>query len=339
MDCPRYNGNSHPEEYVKEMITYCGFKQITDEPEILKFSKLMIDSTIKISQDIDSCEGLVNALKEHITFSIFKNSCKRKLHLLRYKVERDEGDTALFISNFRKLCRNAEINDIEKQKSSLYRTLPNDFFRNEFIKNYSTINSMNDLMICFENTLIEYSNFIRNGSAVAIKHVATGRYLSSWNKSYLTGSKSQMVFCGQSLQDSNAVWLIRSLDSAELLTYHSTVFLQHQNSNAYLDIHTKRDSKSPVSGLTEVSCGSNDNYSDYTWILEHDNSENGEYLKTRDVVILRNTFQDFTSNKHKEETLGSHDVTFTIDNDKLQEVFAHGGEHTENDKWCFELID
>src|SRR6266498_2081403 len=139
MDCPKYDGNIHPEEYIKEIRAYCEFKQITEEHEILKFSKMMIDPTINLHTEIleiKSCKDLIDVLKEHITFAIFKSSCKRKLQLLKYHVEREGGDTPKFIANFRSLCRNAEINDIENQKSHLYNTLPNDFFRNEFIKRY-----------------------------------------------------------------------------------------------------------------------------------------------------------------------------------------------------------
>ncbi|RIA90437.1 hypothetical protein C1645_769890 [Glomus cerebriforme] len=343
MDIPKYIGDVHPEEYIKEIRAYCNFKHITDEEEILKFSRMMIDSTIDISSEVKSCDQLINVLKEHVTFSIFKNSSRRKLHLLKYHLERDGGDTPKFIANFRSLCRDAEINDVEEQKNYLYYTLPNDFFRNEFIKHFDDIKAMNDLVVCFENTLNEYSKFILNGSAVALKHVVTGKYLSSSNKHYETGSKNQMVYCGQSLRDSNAVWTIRCFNSPELLPYESIIYLQHSNTNNYLEICTDRHNKSPVSGYTEVSCGANNNYSDYTWILEHSNSGPKEiYLKTHDVIILKNKYPDYFTNQHKEETLRSLDTVFTVGKDKkeeFQEVFAHSGKINENDEWCIELIE
>jgi hypothetical protein len=194
MDIPRYIGDVHPKEYIKQMRVYCHVNQITSDEEILKFSKLMVDSTIDISTEkIGSCEDLIEALREHITFLIFKNSSIRKLHLLKYQLERDGGDTPKFIAKFRSLCRDAEINEIDKRKNCLYHTLPNDFFRNEFIKHYDEINSMNELVIRFENTLNEYSRFILNGSVVALKHVVTGKYLCSGSKHYETGSKNQLV--------------------------------------------------------------------------------------------------------------------------------------------------
>src|SRR5581483_3447398 len=109
MELPRYTGESHPAEYIREMRAYCNFKNITEEEEILKFSKMMVDSTIDIPPNVDSCDELIKALKSHISFPIFINSCKRKLHLLKYSSEREGGDTPKFITNFRALCRDAEI--------------------------------------------------------------------------------------------------------------------------------------------------------------------------------------------------------------------------------------
>ncbi|RGB41917.1 hypothetical protein C1646_810326 [Rhizophagus diaphanus] len=342
MDIPKYIGDVHPEDYIKEMRIYCNFKQITNEDDVLKFSKLMVDSTIDFpSKNIESCEDLIKELKEHITFLIFKNSSIRKLHLLKYQLERDGGDTPKFIANFRSLCRNAEISDIDRQKHHLYYTLPNDFFRNEFIKHYDDIKTMNDLVICFESTLNEYSRFILNGSVVALKHVATGKYLTSSIKHYETGSKNQVVFCGKSLRDSNSAWTIKCLQSPEFLPYESIIYLQHNNTNNFLEICSDRHNLSPVSKLTEVSCGSNNNYSDYTWILDRSKPESkDEYLKTQDIILLRNKYPDYLTNKQKEEVLGCKDIMFTIGEDEYQEVYAHSKDNIdEYDEWCIELIE
>ncbi|PKY40051.1 hypothetical protein RhiirA4_415540 [Rhizophagus irregularis] len=79
MEPPIYDGRIHPNEYIKKMRTYCNFRQIKNEKEILKFAIMNIDSTIDIPKNITSFDVLVNVLKEHISFNIFKNSCKRKL--------------------------------------------------------------------------------------------------------------------------------------------------------------------------------------------------------------------------------------------------------------------
>jgi len=340
MDIPKYTGSVHPEQYIKEMRAYCNFKHITDEREIVKLSKTMVDSTIVIPSEIESCEDLIKALKGHITFPIFKNSCKRKLHLLKYRSEREGGDTPKFIANFLSLCRDAEIDDVDIQKNTLYYTLPNDFFRNEFIRKYDDIKSIMDLLILFENTLNEYSKFILNGAVVALKHVGTGKYLSSNDKTYVTGSKDQVAFCGQFLRDSHATWTIKCLDNRDMLPYGCTIYLQHEKTKKFLEICSDRHNKSPASNNTEVGCGSDNNYSDYTWILEQGKSEKKDSnLKSRDTIILRNTYSDYITNQQRNEVLGSHEITFALEGESFQEVFVHGGEPNENDEWIIELIE
>ena len=56
------------------------------------------------------------------------------------------------------------------------------------------VNSTNELIKEFEDIVLEESNLIRNGSIVALKHVSTGKYLSSIkNLHYTTGSGQQLV--------------------------------------------------------------------------------------------------------------------------------------------------
>ena len=63
-----------------------------------------------------------------------------------------------------------------------------------FIKNEKW-KSINELIKEFEDIILEESILIKNGSTVALKHVATGKYLSSIeNLLYTTGSKAQLVY-------------------------------------------------------------------------------------------------------------------------------------------------
>src|SRR5688572_3244835 len=185
MDIPVYDGNIHPDEWIKNFngAKYNGSTSLVDS------------TTIKLPAKINSFEELRNALKDDISFTVFKNTNKKKLQLLKYIPEYEGGDTSKFISTFRKLCYNAEINDIEEQKNYLYRSFPNNYFLTEFIKRKEKINSMNDLIKEFEEIVTEGSNLIRNGYIVALKHVATGKYLSSIeNLRYTTGSRTQLVY-------------------------------------------------------------------------------------------------------------------------------------------------
>ncbi|CAB4495338.1 unnamed protein product [Rhizophagus irregularis] len=59
---------------------------------------------------------------------------------------------------------------------------------------------MNDLINEIEEIVSIESNLIKNESIVALKHVSTGKYLSSIeNLCYTTGSKLQLVFSDSQL--------------------------------------------------------------------------------------------------------------------------------------------
>ncbi|CAB5207601.1 unnamed protein product [Rhizophagus irregularis] len=68
---------------------------------------------------------------------------------------------------------------------------------------------MNDLVKEFAEIIADELNLIRNRSIIALKHVATGKYLSSIdNLRYTTGSKRQLAFAGSPEPDLNALWKI-----------------------------------------------------------------------------------------------------------------------------------
>ena len=194
----RYDGNIHPDEWINDVQQYCEMMEIVGSKPRLNTAKSFVDSTISLPTGIDSLEKLRNALKDDVSFTLFKNMNKRKLQSLKYIPERNGGNTFNFILNFRKLCYNAEINDIEEQKKYFYRSLPNcdlhNYFMTEFFKRKEKITSMNDLIKEFGEIILDESNLIEDGSIIALKHVATGKYLSSIkNLCYTTGSKSQVV--------------------------------------------------------------------------------------------------------------------------------------------------
>ena len=135
MDLPKYDGNIHPDEWIKDIQKYDRFWKERYGLGYLNYAISLVDSTINLPAEIDDYEKLRNALKQDISFTVFKNTNKRKLQSLKYIPEREGGDTSKFISTFRKLCYNAEINDVEEQKKYLYSSLPMNHFNyisNEF---------------------------------------------------------------------------------------------------------------------------------------------------------------------------------------------------------------
>ncbi|PKK77024.1 hypothetical protein RhiirC2_844674 [Rhizophagus irregularis] len=331
MDPQKYNGNIHPDEWISDLQTYFNIKQnlqdfININAVNINIVISLVDSTIKLPTGIDNIEKLRNALKEDITFTVFKNTNKRKLQSLKYNPERKGGDTSNFISTFRKLCYNAEINDIEEQKKILYKSLPNNHFNyvsNEFFEKMKNVNSINELVKRFEEIVLEESNLIRNGS---------------------------IVFVGSSEHIPNSLWKIEFGD--ELATYaNNSIKLQHVLSHKFLGIYyyyydnTNRYyiseySKSPSTNYTEVSCYNNTDH-DYgywngDWMFNHSKLENHQgFLKSNDIINL-NIKKIYANNEV--EFLRSHDIQFTIGNDVFQEVVCHNERLGGNDEWCIELI-
>ncbi|CAG8525529.1 8881_t:CDS:2 [Funneliformis caledonium] len=317
MSLIKYDGNVHPDEWINDIQNYYTFNAACKYG--YNINSLVDDATIKLPSENYGIEELRKIFKEDISFSIFKNANKRKLQLLKYIPEREGGDTLKFISNFRKLCYNAEI-DLEKQKKYLYQSLPNSYFMTEFFKRRETINSTNELIKGFEEIIIDESNLIKNESIVALKHVATGRYLSSIEGiCYTTGSKYQAVFPSNLELESNGLWIIKvhnpHFDNKELASYTNNTALsfQHKSSDKFLGIscnlYRSTYHKSPSTEHTEG------------------------YLKSNDVINLSTI--DVNG---KEQILRSHDFQFTIKNDTFQEVVCHNERLRGNDKWCIELI-
>ncbi|PKC05079.1 hypothetical protein RhiirA5_378910 [Rhizophagus irregularis] len=351
MEVPRYDGSIHPDEWINDIQKYFKLKNINYN--YFSIAKSFVDPTIiSLPAEIYSFEKLSNALKEDISFTVFKNTNKRLLRVLKYIPERQNGETPKFISKFRKYCYNAEINDIEEQKNYFCHSLPNNNdncnynYLLEFTKRKENIKSMNDLIREFEEIVTDELNLIRNESIVALKHVATGKYLSSIeNIHYTTGSKSQVAFVSSQVLGPNALWKIifgknRYYDPQDGDSYiydsHS-IKLQHIDSYKFLGIN-RVCYKSPISEHTEVSC----EYYSSDWKVNHSKLENRQrYLKSNDVINLSvNKFYDNNGMHYiqGEEFLRSHDIQFTIGNDTFQEIVCHNERLGGNDEWCIELI-
>ncbi|GBB85835.1 hypothetical protein RclHR1_12290004 [Rhizophagus clarus] len=326
--------------WIKQIRSFCYLKQIRTEKDILNICIGMVDVPIKNPEKIKTLDDLINALKSNVAFTVFKNSSQRKLNLLKYVTERDGGNTAKFVADFRSLCFDAEINDLEDQKKYLFHTLPNDFFRNTFInKNMDKNNSLDDLIKMFEDIVEEESQLIRNGSCVAIKHVKTGRYLSSTTKYHQTGSGKQIVFAGQKLPDSDALWIIKA--SRDQLSYNDMFSLQHKVTETLIG----RESLTEIiyhdfidgdfADHVEVFCStpSRSLQFNYHWMAQRINytKYDSSYVRSGDVINIRNVKDN--------SFLRSHEYQITIYNENFQEVISQDKKPEDNDEWCIELIE
>ncbi|PKY21358.1 hypothetical protein RhiirB3_470287 [Rhizophagus irregularis] len=176
---------------------------------------------------------------------------------------------------------------------------------------------------------LEYYRPIKDSlsESTPLKHVGTGKYLSSTeNFYYTTGSKFQLIFAGSPVPDSNSLWKIKF--GKELATYNNTSI-----SNRGRCYYT-----SPSTNHTEVSCNStshisNSFYHEYwneNWKFNDSKLENRQgYLKSNDNINLsiKKSYDD-----NKVEFLRSHDIQFTIGNDTFQEVVCHNERLGGNDE-------
>ncbi|GBB91961.1 hypothetical protein RclHR1_19440002 [Rhizophagus clarus] len=339
-----YNGNIHPDEWLRQFITFCFLEKITDDTDRFNLAKMMIDSIIHIPEGVTSLEDLISALKMEVSFSVFKNTNKRKLQVLKYKGENVGGDSSKFIETFRKLCRDAEINDLNEQKKYFSETLPYAL-KNKFLDKIDDIKSMDDIILVFNDLLIKQpiSINIKNGSIIALKHVATGKYLSTIeNLRYETGSGSQVVFLGGEELDRSSLWIIKfdkvfaSTDTFINFQQRFGKFDKFLGMRYYYNYDDKYYYKSP-SEHTEVSCNvmeKNDNDND--WRFDFSDLNNRGYLKPNDIITLSIKNEVL---KDRYEYLRGHDYRVTIGGEIYYEVICHDKVIGTYDNWCIELIE
>ena len=202
-----YNATVHPDDWLSTIQTQCIINNIKNEKEILRLCKLNIDKAIVIPE-VNSTTELVGALKNHPSFNIFKNDCKAKIDAMKF----EGGDTAQFLADIRNLINNAEIDNPDDVRRRLLNTYSsNDFFRNEFSKRVTRATLIDDMFKIYSDVVSDGSKIIKYvvedrvtkgtlkepkfgpDNLVTIKHVPSGRYLTSIDVNYQTGSQRQAV--------------------------------------------------------------------------------------------------------------------------------------------------
>ena len=100
-------------------------------------------------------------------------------------------------------------------------------------------------------------DFVTCGSAIRLKHLASGFHLHSHEVAWGSGSKQQSVTSHKSVSDRNSLWLITEAHGAPELctvgqpvTCGSSIRLQHAVTRKNLHSHLF---KAPLSGNQEVS--------------------------------------------------------------------------------------
>ncbi|GBB99386.1 hypothetical protein RclHR1_03500011 [Rhizophagus clarus] len=324
MEPVEYDETIHPEVWLNKIKACCYKNKIGD---IIGFCKYMIHPSIDVSK-ASTFDEILNILKSDALFTLFKYSVKEKLQMLKFDHKND--DHIRFISIFRKYCYEAEINDVKEQKNLLLKKISKDSFQYCFINsNLEKIKSLNDLVIYFNQSFLEQRESIHFGSCITLKHVATGKYLTSSDVQYKTGSERNIVFASQTLSNPYSLWNISNPDQKDdnrpVIYGKSKFYLINKSVDKCLVI--SHGHKSPSTGNWEVRCFD----SRYMYLTNGDSTNNNStYIKSKEIINI------YDKDNY---ILRSHEFPFTINNDTYQEVVGHKERIDGNDKWCIELFE
>ncbi|KAF7723732.1 hypothetical protein EC973_001708 [Apophysomyces ossiformis] len=174
---------------------------------------------------------------------------------------------------------------------------------------------------------------IRYGDHVCLKHNQSGRFLTSKEESYSTGSGQQIVYAGEWSTDEWSTFIvIPPLQSEEEPGYEvgwdDKVRLKHVPTRR--NLHSHPGHASPVAGQQEVTCFGDDYTSDENdvWVVQkwdEDSDEYDDFWRVGQGFVLRHELTG--------ATLHSHELEFFEGN----EVTCFPEERDENDMWRVEV--
>ncbi|KAF0459821.1 hypothetical protein F8M41_000711 [Gigaspora margarita] len=162
---PEYNGSCHPEDWLRK------FKLVATVQE-------------KISSESEIF------LKTDPSFSIFKIESEHKLLALRFTHLTDVKD---FIIELRQLLADAEIFDPKLQKQSILKILPTNLSDTLGLK-IAESQDIHEVFINLRNFLSQYKRVLKYGSVITLRHIDTGKLLSSSLHKYTGGSKQYWAY-------------------------------------------------------------------------------------------------------------------------------------------------
>ncbi|KAI8095087.1 MIR motif-containing protein [Gilbertella persicaria] len=136
---------------------------------------------------------------------------------------------------------------------------------------------------------------VRFGNHISLKHVTTGRYLTSREgENYEGGSGQQLTFTADGIQGEESTWIvippvITEEEAGYEVGFEDKVRLKHVPTRSNLHSH---GIESPVTGQQEVSCFGDDENSDENdiWeILQYDEDDEryDDFWRVDQPVVLR----------------------------------------------------
>ncbi|POG77884.1 hypothetical protein GLOIN_2v1767453 [Rhizophagus irregularis DAOM 181602=DAOM 197198] len=329
---PKYDGTIHPDEWLRQIKTQCMIHINNNhyysnlENMTLEVAKSLVDPSINVN-NVRSNDQLLTTLKNNVLFKIFLKSSKQKLRDLSYKFNTcgDEAESTLeFLVKFKKLCDNAEIINIDDQKFYLIHTL-DIIYQYKFSEKIININTFDELLTSFQDFIIDQKCSIRSSSIVIIKHVATGKYLSSNNCP--NGRYGYVVTLSNNQSDPSCQWQIIGQSLNDEIHYGNKIRLKSPATNQYLS--STNGCKSPATNHHLVySYGSI-----FNWIVQFGNS-----VDYNGMWKLNDKFSLLCEIGSAKSLLRAHDFHFNIGNKNFQEVVCHNERFGGNDEWCIEFF-
>ncbi|GBC07130.1 hypothetical protein RclHR1_07280007 [Rhizophagus clarus] len=332
---PKYDGTIHPNEWLRQIKAQCTIHINYDTYEnlenmTLEVARLLVDPLINVN-DVESNDQLLTTLKNNVLFKIFLKSNKQKLRDLSYKFNTDGDDdesTVEFLVKFKTLCDNAEIVDIDEQKFYLLHTLDIKYHY-KYSRQIENINTFDELLTSFQDFIIDQKCSIRNFYTVIIKHVVTGKYLSSTSDRYSDDSNGYVVTLSNNQADPSCQWQIidRSHNFNDQIHYGDKFELKNQITNRYLCATKSYNSPATNNQLVHTL------NSGHHWTVQFGNSVDYD-----GAWKLNDKFSLLYDDGSAKPLLRSHDAHFNIGDKIFQEVVCHNERFNENDEWCIEFF-
>ncbi|CAB4484516.1 unnamed protein product [Rhizophagus irregularis] len=179
------------------------------------------------------------------------------------------------------------------------------------------------------------------GSKIALKHLSTGKYLSTKGVKYDFGPNNQqyMIICnGQEIDTENDVWTLietsdKGINEGDPVSLNNIIGFKHKSTGYYLHSHNTYNGKvTPISKQQQVTLRPGEIGVDDEWLIRRYNpttSYDTGHLMNGDIIGLFH-------NKTNKSALYSHAVLL---GDGSQEVSCSGDGSESNNKWRIELVN
>ncbi|CAG8767521.1 9146_t:CDS:2, partial [Racocetra persica] len=323
---PEYNGSCHPEDWLRNFKFVATFQgKMVTESELVRLALLKISRSIyrDNNDSITNFSQLLEFLKADPSFSIFKTNSEQKLSALKFTYLTDVKD---FIIGLRQLLSDAEIFDLKLQKQSILKILPSKLFADTFSLKIAESQSIHEVFINLQNCLFQYKRVIKYGSVITLRHIDTGKLLSSSLKKYTTGSKQYWAFAVDRRPTDYESWTIipevikngiapvygGSKEIGSPVFYGDIITLRNNGTGKKL--HSHNNFNSPITLQQEVTCQTcndiNDNWDVMHYV--HDFEYKDPWNECHDIVLMH---------ANTKLILSSHNYML---NDDYQEVTCFG---------------